>query len=1250
MKNKLFFPGNKTIFMKVLHDNDKEEIQFVFHLSDIHIRLYHRLDDEYEHVFQKMYELLEESQRLNEKCLIVLTGDILHHKNDLSPECILTTLKFLNTLSYYCPTLVIAGNHDTLLNNLNRIDSLSAILAENHNPNLHYLKYSGWYRYANLVFGVSSLLDEKMTLANDLDCPQLKKIALYHGGVGKFSTHKGFVMEGIPMNTFDGYDMVMLGDIHLHQYLDKHKRIAYAGSMISQNFGETDPHHGVLKWNVSTGASFLIVLPNPYRYCEAVLKDDQTLVMDGQTYDLDHVPFPEKGRLKIFLTQKKTSDIQTLAYLRNRHPFLQFHENVLTGSSQQSPHQKTDQPSNVMAVLHEYFSTLPSDWEDKPKLMELILSFFKDNLHTKTKGASHFEIISLEFHYMFGYGPHNKIDFSQFPQHETIGIFGMNSAGKSTLIDIILFLFYGSITRYKHSQTVPPEVIHFQQKKSSGTLRFRSHNVVYEIQKKMTRSTNAKIKVEEKLFKVHPDGSKLDLSEEHRKKTDKFVISQIGPPAQFLFTNIFLQTNEQSFRSMTPKDRKDFLYDILELSQLEDHYQQNYSQWKDNKVLLDKLEKDLQTSHACPKQKEDVQQQLTNLKKKKSQYEQDLTFLQKQIRDMLSSKHPCPWTEKDVDQQIQSTKENLNKLKKETSRLKQLLAEQEKKNASPHIKPEVLEQKRNELWASIEMLYKKVQPLPSVDGSLFIWKAKCPHHPISQDVSCFRLDAYHEFMTEYHSILCGQEEDKLMLKKERLLSSLYPEADTTADTSFLENELERLREKIDAAPFTMTMERTTEKLSLLETELLALETEWQEKWEKWDQLQKEPDRIRFMSDLRFNEKCRSCSHNGSILQTCLSEAEQFQMKKKQLWETISPSKEKYSQLKQQVEEARKTLVRSQEQQKIIDRMDRVQHTIHNRSVQQQLDEIGAQQEWIRVRNAWEKVKHVAEQQKQIRENNQKMEQKIQKKKEKVAVLDQQRRLWDQVMSTQSEWKEAMVLWEKEQTKLVELEKWKQNVEENVRIDCEVRDKEDQEKKLKSKIEEMMDMLFKKQQELIILEQQLETQKKKEKEHNEIKKEQQLLTHLLHILHRDGLPMYFLEQHLPQIEDRINELIGPFLKQKKIVLRKEQKKETVNILLSVSTLGSETNYLGGMEGFIVDASIKEVLAEVSLQCKSNLFIIDEGISALDKKNMENLDQFFHFLEERHPHVFIISHLSEAQHIVRHSLQITKDGDYSKIDYV
>ena len=401
--------------------------------------------------------------------------------------------------------------------------------------------------------------------------------------------------------------------------------------------------------------------------------------------------------------------------------------------------------------------------------------------------------------------------------------------------------------------------------------------------------------------------------------------------------------------------------------------------------------------------------------------------------------------------------------------------------------------------------------------------------------------------------------------------------------------------------------------------------------------------VRFMSGLRFNGKCRFCSHNESTLQSCLLDAEQFKQKKLRLWEAISPSKEKQSLLKQQIVDARKKILDLQQQQQVFQKITKLQQILDNRSTRKQLSKIKIQQNWFKVKQVWEQTKYVAEQRKKTQENNEKIEKKISKKKQKVAELDHQRRLWD-------EWREITHELEKEETKLAELKKWEQNVEENSRIDCWVQMKEQEEQSLKTKINQNMDRYIMKQQEFNLLEQKMETRKKKETQYNEVHKEHKLLTRLLQILHRDGLPMYFLEQYLPQLESRINQLISPFLKQKKIVLRKEQKKESINILLSVSTLGSETNYLGGMEGFIVDASIKEVLAEVSLQCKSNLFIIDEGISALDKKNMENLDQFFHFLEERHPHVFIISHLSEAQHIVRHSLQISKVGDYSKIEFV
>jgi DNA repair exonuclease SbcCD ATPase subunit len=87
--------------------------------------------------------------------------------------------------------------------------------------------------------------------------------------------------------------------------------------------------------------------------------------------------------------------------------------------------------------------------------------------------------------------------------------------------------------------------------------------------------------------------------------------------------------------------------------------------------------------------------------------------------------------------------------------------------------------------------------------------------------------------------------------------------------------------------------------------------------------------------------------------------------------------------------------------------------------------------------------------------------------------------------------------------------------------------------------------------------------------------------------------------------------------------------------------SETIYVGGMEGFMIDAALKIVFTRISMQPRCGMFMIDEGISALDKKNMENLDQFFQFLEQFFPRVFIISHLREAQEFVQSSIHVRKD---------
>ena len=84
-------------------------ISKIFHISDVHIRLFTR-HDEYRTIFQKLYSHLRSYE--NELCVRVITGDICHSKNDLSPELELLTFDFFKALSEIMPCFVIAGNHD----------------------------------------------------------------------------------------------------------------------------------------------------------------------------------------------------------------------------------------------------------------------------------------------------------------------------------------------------------------------------------------------------------------------------------------------------------------------------------------------------------------------------------------------------------------------------------------------------------------------------------------------------------------------------------------------------------------------------------------------------------------------------------------------------------------------------------------------------------------------------------------------------------------------------------------------------------------------------------------------------------------------------------------------------------------------------------------------------------------------------------------------------------------------------------
>jgi len=167
---------------------DVKTIEYIYHISDIHIRLRQR-HDEYRMVFDNLYEKLNELN--NHNGIIVITGDILHSKTNLSPEAIQLTHELFYNLSKIMPTVIIPGNHDANLSNLTRLDALSPIIdpiKEIKHHQIYYLQYTGVYKMNNLFFGVTSVFGTKepsiiKTIMRADSIPEIKhtfKIGLCH--------------------------------------------------------------------------------------------------------------------------------------------------------------------------------------------------------------------------------------------------------------------------------------------------------------------------------------------------------------------------------------------------------------------------------------------------------------------------------------------------------------------------------------------------------------------------------------------------------------------------------------------------------------------------------------------------------------------------------------------------------------------------------------------------------------------------------------------------------------------------------------------------------------------------------------------------------------------------------------------------------------------------------------------------------------------------------------------------------------
>ena len=724
----------------------------IAHISDIHVRNY-KYHYEYRKVFQQLFDKLEELK----PDIIVNTGDTAHTKCNLSPEYFNLTSWLFTSLAKIAPLHMILGNHDCNVKNSSRLDAVSPLVDALEDPNIHFHKYTKEVDVGNgIVLNVLSILDQdKWAAPTDLN---KTNVALYHGAVAGSKTDTGWIMEHgeIDLDFLGNFDYGLLGDIHkTNQTIDDHGKARYPGSLIQQNFGES-LDKGFLLWDIKDKDNFTCdfhQLKNPKPFVTINLTPAGGIPRATRP--------PEGARLRLVSSDNQSIEIfrkaVDIAKTRFKPESISFLNRAQRG-------RRISVDKEVDSVIHE-------NLRDQSVQEKLIAEYLKEyNVNEKTLN----EVYSLNAKYnalaesdeettrnvswkikkfkwdnLFNYGEGNELDFTKLAG--TVGIFGKNYSGKSSIVDSLLYTIYNNTSKNIRKNY---NVINEHKEQGSGVVEIEVGNKTYEI----SRESNKYVK---KLKGVVTNEAKTDVefsctdnvlkrtynfNSTERHGTDKNIKKIFGSLDDFLLTSMSSQLGSMQFINEGSTRRKEILAKFLDLEFFEKKFKLAKEESAGLKGTLRRMED--------------------------KEYDEEISIARKELfaneADTLKKKGKC----NKIKKEIENSKATINDLEKkiaavpaESIDIDRVLGEQKKRNEIKNNleeKNEELKQriKNNTLFLGSTKAFLKKFNLETLKGKLDAETDKQKHiQRITSDIALQEqaLQSYEKQQCVLKGIPCGSD-------------------------------------------------------------------------------------------------------------------------------------------------------------------------------------------------------------------------------------------------------------------------------------------------------------------------------------------------------------------------------------------------------------------------------------------------------------------------------------------------------------
>jgi exonuclease SbcC len=169
------------------------------------------------------------------------------------------------------------------------------------------------------------------------------------------------------------------------------------------------------------------------------------------------------------------------------------------------------------------------------------------------------KIKSIQFSNFLSYGDNNQINFEKIPGITIINSSPGNAAGKTTLLNAIVFLLFGSTFSTKKNEEIFNLYTDKNEVKVSGIIQIDDHD--FRLDRILTRKPKKKGSSEWSyssvfnFFKLNPDGTEVNETEEQRKETEKVLKENIGDIDDFLLTIIATSDNLEDLIHAGATDR-----------------------------------------------------------------------------------------------------------------------------------------------------------------------------------------------------------------------------------------------------------------------------------------------------------------------------------------------------------------------------------------------------------------------------------------------------------------------------------------------------------------------------------------------------------------------------------------------------------------------------------------------------------------------------------------------------------------------